>query len=362
MYLYNITTKVLETHTQALPPMTKKHTNIKQLLLIPLLPFLTAFGPTSSGGYLCLDMPEIDKSELKRIKAFTQAATTELKSRRFTAFKKRLAAASPLQPNAQDLKDIISNTTAQLKTSPSQSITTIKLLEISGEADFRTAQCGSADPNDNGYLEVQVARGRGRVAYVFEEINTKPLNYTLSYMIDLSDREMQILTFSTKVTAYNDKPAEHYSNIALQAEVNNEFISAGFARSFARDLAEVSSFARTRQLDADGVQFKELDTNEPDPYIYKKLIVNGREYSIFQLGVTSTTDSMTPHISYVSHTNLKQDQVTSEAAAILNHLVNAEPTLAKEFDKVLFVAYAQLPLDKTSNIRHIEVPLNTASK
>ena len=71
--------------------------------------------------------------------------------------------------------------------------------------------------------------------------------------------------------------------------------------------------------------------------------VGGTDYQLVSIGIITTLTDISPHVRYITHGDLVQAQVESEAALLLEYVKSTYPDLATEFEAMLFQAHDRMP-------------------
>jgi hypothetical protein len=220
----------------------------------------------------------------------------------------------------------------------------VHFVDVHGGASALTkVQCG--DENDPGAFELLANAGNEDLAIATFITQGDPFAFATTLQLRRRGDAWRLLGVQAMPAGYRGKGPEAFEALGEALTKDQKTLAGYLALAVAAQLsARGSAVKPARQARIE----QKLAALEASPLFKAELgawHVGEKTYEVAGITLASTKSDLSPVIKYVTPGGLIRDVLDNEADQLLAHVKGRYPEIARNFDAVVFEAYAEAPTE-----------------
>ncbi len=220
----------------------------------------------------------------------------------------------------------------------------MKLIEVSGKFQG-TVACGSVDPDNAAHVAIPLGAENESVAVVLFESPGDPMARVIAIQLRKTEERWNLSAIHVSDSAYNGKSASDYADHSEAFAKQGDSLGQYLSLLMAANLSKSAPFWVPSQSLRYEQDLKTLFQTTQMQQLISKWITNDGPFTIIGVSLISTLSDITPHVKYLSHGVLEEQQIGIEAEFLAEYVRTKHPSFNICFENVLFDAYEELPVD-----------------
>lgn len=212
-----------------------------------------------------------------------------------------------------------------------------------GASDLAKVRCGEQD--DPTSFELVANAGNEDLAVVTFISDGDPFAFATTLQLRHRAGQWRLLGVQAGLARYRGKGPEDFETLGERFAREQKVVPGYLALAVAAQLATRGSAIKTRRQSRIEQKLQAMEGSELLKAEIGPLLLDGKTYDILGFAVASTQSDLSPVIKYVSPGGLIREVLDGEADRLLAHVKERWPDLAKNFDAVVFEAYAEAPTE-----------------